>query len=166
MDEAPTPIELEARFVDHFRAQHGGFRDLRRVAGALGVSSARDQVEAAYAGVLDVGAREVVARGQRVVGGELIIHPRREDYAALRNAQHAGERIDDGERLRVDRDAVDDGAVVDGMALDVEGERRALVDGAAQHAAVLLQQKGRLALRVGVARVPEIVAEVEEAGAR
>ena len=158
--EAVDAEELEPRFVDDSRAENRGLRDLRGVADVPRMVAARDQVEAPDAGVAHVGAQELVTPREGVVGAQLIIQARADGDAALRNAKDVRERIDDGERLRIERGPVDDGAVVDRIAADIQEERALRVNWAAQAAAVFLQEERRLPGGIGVARVPEIIGEV------
>src|ERR1035441_1597574 len=80
-----------------------------------------------------------------VVGGSREVHP--------------GEALGQ-QRLWVERHRIDDVSVVGHLALQVQGERRTLVHGAAQAAAQLLQMKRRLPGGVSVARVPNVVGEI------
>src|SRR6516165_3949548 len=74
------------------------------------------------------------------------------------------ERLD-GERLRVNRDGVDDGTVVDQIPLKFDDERCALPERPAGISLDLAEEKWRLLHRVGAAGVPEVVAKVIVDGA-
>ena len=118
---------LEARLVHRSRPQHRGVRDLDGVVLVESVVAARRQVEAADALVLHVVARESVADYQSIVLAQLIIHARADAQAPLRSQQHAGigsDRV----RLRIERNRVDDRAVVDFAPLGIEDERGALAE--------------------------------------
>ena len=121
----------------------------------------RNQIETADAGKGNIDVREAVPRRQRIVRAELVIRPRIDAPPALRNPEHVREGIDDAQRDRIKRRAVDDGAIVHRVAPEIEKERRALAHRTTQVPAVLLQQKRRLLLRVWITGIPEVVREVE-----
>jgi hypothetical protein len=96
---------------------------------------------------------------------ELIIEAWVDDYAPLRSPVDIGEWVDDGQHNRVERAAVDDGAVVNGMSLDIQEKRGAPVQWTAPTGSVFLQQKRRLLLRIRVPRIPEVIGEIKVGGA-
>ena len=49
----------------------------------LGMCAARDQIEPADAGALNIGASKTIANGQRVLGVELIVNARVDSEAPL-----------------------------------------------------------------------------------
>src|SRR5581483_6150585 len=81
---------LETRFIDCC-AKYRGFGGLKSVTGVLKAVCSREQVEAADARIPDVALRICVAHGQSVLRVELIVHPRANQYAALRGDGHGRE---------------------------------------------------------------------------
>src|SRR5262249_35527347 len=141
-------------------SQHSRLRDLDRLIGIAGMIAARIQVEAADAGVADVAARETVAGYQTDPLTQLIIDARGDADAPLRRARCGRKGIDDIKRVRIERDRIDDGAVVDRIPPGVDKEGGPRADRAAQAAPGFIQQEGRLLLRIRVARIPELVRKV------
>ena len=135
-DRAVDAEILKPGFVDGAGSQHGGLGDLRVVLGVLHVVSAIHQIESADAAVANAGAQETIAERHRVIGIDLIVDTRAEGNPPLRRSRHTGEGIHNGKRLGIERDAVDDRAVVDRVPLHIKKERAALVDRPAQIAAV------------------------------
>ena len=99
-----------------------GFGGLQHLASDANAVTLRHEVEAPDIGVGDVGSRERVADGQSILRVQLIVDARRHNHAPLGDAKHLRIGVDDGERLGVNDGSVDDGPVVDGMPLDVQGE--------------------------------------------
>ena len=121
--------------------------------------TARDQIQAAYASVVNVVAVEGIANRQGIVGIKLIIEPGSDSGPTERRDERVRKWARD-QRLRIERHSVDDVAVIDPLSNEVEIERRALVDRSAQSAAQLVQMERRLLCRIGIAGIPEIVCEV------
>src|SRR5579859_472484 len=153
---------LKAHFIDDVRSDYRRLAGLHVLVIVLRVIPARDQVEAADAGILDIHVRIPVAEGKRVVRRELIIHARAHADTTLWHAENIRERIAD-ERSGIERNGIDDGAVIHRVAADVQKKRRTLVDGPAQVAAILLKHERGFLRGVRIARVPDIVGEIVEA---
>src|SRR5882724_2966332 len=123
--------------------------------------TARNQIESPDARALNISASKTIANGQSVLGAELIVDSRVDSETALSRPKHISEGIDDRQCLWIERDCVDDRAVVDLIAPHIEKERGAFVNSAAHTAAIFLQKKRRFLKRVRVARVPKLISEVE-----
>src|SRR5262245_204147 len=143
--------ELEARLVYDACAQHCGFGELNRLIVAEDVIAARGKIEAAQPGVADVAMQVYVTQGQRISVIKLIIHSRVDRNTALRRLWRVGERVNYTKILLVERDRIDDGAVVNLVPPDVQKEGRSFVERAAQIPAVFLEQERRFLLRIRVA---------------
>src|ERR1043166_648547 len=149
---------LKSGLIDR-GSEYRRFGDLHGLMLRLQMVPARDQIEVSDAGILNIGVQGRVADSQRVVVVDLIVDARGDRKAALWNREHVSE-VRDAERLRVERERVDDCSVVDRIPPHIERKRRALIERAAQVPAVFFQQEGRFLRGVGIARVPEIVGEV------
>ena len=133
-----------------------GINGAYRLIGVLVVVTERKQIEAADARSLDVGARKRVAKNQRVGGVQLVIHARAHSRVALRDFEDAEKGLS-REILRIQRDGVDDGAVIHRVALRVEVERGSFVDGTAGFAFQLIEQQRGFLGGKRIARVPDVV---------
>lgn len=121
-----------------------------------------EQVEPANPGFANVRLLHPVAKGEAVAAAEFVIHTRADDDSSLRHAEDAGEGINQLQGLGIERNGMDDGAVVYGCALGSEQEGGTFTQRTTDVAAVLAQQEGGLLLGVGIARVPDAVADIEE----
>src|SRR5438874_10694431 len=89
----PLPPEiLKSRLVDG-PDNDRGLGSLNRVVSVLHPISARDQIEAAHAGVANIALRERVAEAKRGVFAQLIVDPGAGPKAALRRREHAAKRL-------------------------------------------------------------------------
>src|SRR5260370_25728267 len=106
--------------------------------------SARNKIESSDASARNISASKTIANGQCVLGVELIVNARVYSETALSRPKHISERIDNRECLWIERDCVDDRAVVNLIAPNIEKERGTLADRDAHAAAVFLHKKWRL----------------------
>ena len=95
----------------------------------------------------------------------MVIRARIDAEAALRDAEHVCERIDDAQCDGIECRAVDNGSIVCGVPADIHKERGALAHRAAEVPAVFPEQKRRLLLGVRITRVPKVLSEIEKSGA-
>ena len=93
---------------------------------------------------------------QRIVAVQSIVDARAGASKNLRDFVNTEIRLD-AQRLRAQRNGIDDRAVIHRVPLAIEDERRALIDGAAGVAFEFIEQKRGLLRRIGIARVPDIV---------
>ena len=107
---------------------------------------------------------ETVPQRQGIVGADLVIRARITSDAALRDSKDIGERINDAECGGVKDRPVDNGSIVNGVPAEIGKERSALAHRPTQVSADFSQQKRRLLGRVGIARIPEVVSEIEKSG--
>ena len=146
---------LEARLIDAV-AEHGRFRGLYGLIQIAVVIAARGQVERSDTGAINVGLRDGIADLQRIVAVQSIVDARAGASKNLRDFVNTEIRLD-AQRLRAQRNGIDDRAVIHRVPLAIEDERRALIDGAAGVAFEFIEQKRGLLRRIGIARVPDIV---------
>src|SRR5258707_5266450 len=118
---------------------------------------ARTQIESADASALNISASKTIANGQSVLGVELIVDARIDSESALLRPKNVGEWIDNRECLWVERDCVDDRAVVNLVTSNIKKERGTFAERTAYAAAIFLQEERCLLLRVRIARVPELI---------
>src|SRR6266404_8764314 len=104
---------------------------------------ATNQIESADARALNISASKTVANGKRVLWVQLIINARVDSEAPLPRPKHISEWIDNRKCLWIERDCVDDRAVVDFIAPHIKKERGAFAERATHTAAVFLQEKRR-----------------------
>src|SRR5438034_3798372 len=110
----------------------------------LGMCAARNQIEPADAGALNISATETIANSQSVFGVELIVEARVDSETPLPRPKHVRERIDYRQRLWIESDCIDDRAVIHVVAPNIKKERRAFVNSSGYAAAIFLQKKWRL----------------------
>src|SRR5690348_17472316 len=91
--------------------------------------------------MLDVRIRKGIADRKGVGRCQLVINARAHSNPALRNPEYLRVRIDNRKRIRVQGRPVDDGAIVDGSAIDGKKERRKLAEWTLQAAAIFLQDR-------------------------
>src|SRR5689334_11195161 len=89
---------------------------------------------------------------------EAVIDMGVDSRAALFGGLHAVKWSD--QRLGIEYNAIDDGAVVDHMALDIEREGGAFAEGSTDAVFEFLEEKGRFLRGVGIAGVPVFRAHV------
>src|SRR6266496_4576614 len=106
--------------------------------------AARNQIEPADAGALNISASNPIANRQSVFGIELIVEARVDSKTPLPRPKHVRERIDDRQPLWIERDRVDDRSVIHLIAPNIKKERHAFVNSSAYAAAIFLQKKWRL----------------------
>src|SRR5712691_8832197 len=123
--------------------------------------TARNQIESADAGALNISASKTVPHSQRVFSVELIVDAWVDSETPLPCSKYISEWIDNRECLWIERDCVDDRAVVDLIAPHIEKERSTFAERATQAAAVFLQKERCFLPRVGIASVPELIGKVE-----
>src|SRR2546422_8761094 len=114
-------------------------------------------MDPADAGRRNVRLHETVPQGQRIVGAQLIVRARITSDTALRSSEHIGKRIDDPQCGGVERGAIDDGSVIDGVPSEIEKERGALAHWPAEVPSGLPKQKRCLLERIRIAGIPEVV---------
>ncbi len=122
----------------------------------LKLVAARNQIEAADAGAIDVDMRGGVAEYQRVVFVQLIIQARAHTSEALGRSIDAEERLN-AEGLLIHGYSIDDGPVVDGVPLRIQREGCALADRPTGLPFQFVEQQRRLLGGVGIARIPKVV---------
>jgi hypothetical protein len=158
----PHPSVLKARLVQDTGTEYRCFGRLQSLAQAMRVIAPRNKIERPYARIPDVGQSTLVAHGKRVIRIDLLVEPRTDNNASLRNAEHLRIRIDDGEALRIERAPINDGAVVDCVPLHIEKKRRTPAQRSADISTILMQNKRSLPAGVWIPRIPCVAAEIVE----
>src|SRR5438105_2684446 len=123
--------------------------------------AARNQIESTDASTLNISASKTIANRQSVFGAELIVDARIDSEPTLPRPKHIREGIDNRKCLWIERDCIDDRAVVDLIAPHIEKERCTFVNSTTHAAAIFLQEERCLLLRVRIARVPKLIGKVE-----
>src|SRR5947208_10399034 len=151
--------KLETRFVNSASVENGSLRQTKSLLRAERAVLARPKRESA-------GARRVtavlvfVAGDQRVVLVDLIIEPRTEFDAAIRQRNGFGKR--NNVEARIENRRIDDCLIVDVALLDVEKERCFLFrDRTAEVAAQLPRHVRGSRQRERIARIQDLIVEIE-----
>src|SRR5690348_3231072 len=85
--------KLKARLIHDARSQDRRLGNLRSMHIGVVVGTARDQVEAPHAGILNVAAVETIADCQGVIGVELVVNARVNNQTPLRDPENLCEGI-------------------------------------------------------------------------
>src|SRR5580704_3064941 len=152
-------IELEVRLVDHLGAQHRRFDQLYRVIRVQSVIAGRQKTQIAHALVVQIVPRVAVAHGQRVVLAELIIDARADAKTVLRSDEDAVVRRDQ-KAARIYIETVDDVSVINVAILNIQEEGCFLAQRPAERPAEVSLRERRFRRGVGVAGIPNGIAEV------
>ena len=157
-------IQLEPRFVDYLAAEYGRLGGLHGVIGRQPMNPAIEQVQITDTLILNIVAGEAVTHSEGVILAELIVDAGADAQAILGRFEDRIKGIF-GQRIGIEREGVDDVPVMDIAFVDIHEKRRFLAERAAQVSAVFAQQEWRFLLRVRIARVEDVVAEIEIRGA-
>ena len=111
--------------------------------------------------ILQIVARVAIAERQRVVLAELIIDARADAQTVLRRFKDAVEGRRRATWARAYVEGVDDGSVINVAVLNIQKEGRLLAQRAAERSAENLLQEWSLLRGIRIARVPDVVAEIE-----
>src|SRR4029079_11069612 len=113
------------------------------------------QIETADSRVADVAPGIRVADGECVGGVQLVVNPGTHFRSALRRDRHRSKWCD-SQSLGIECNDVDDGAVIDGVARDIQRERSAVIQRTGEIAPKLVKLQGRLLSGEGIPRVPKL----------
>src|SRR5690242_7083790 len=114
--------------------------------------------------MFDISIRKGITDRKSVVRRQLVIDARADSNPALGNPEYLRVRIDNRKRIRVQGRPVNDGAIVNGSAIDCKKIRCKLAERTLQAATIFLEQEWCLLCGVRIPGIPDVIDEVVVAG--